>query len=81
MDLLNDVLKKIPSKELAKAARISERAIRSIRNGHSLPSSCRAISTRRTAIFFLARPINDFVCFRHRDTMVALQIVTLSLCH
>ena len=35
LDFLNDVLKKIPSKELAKAARISERAIRAIRNGHS----------------------------------------------
>jgi hypothetical protein len=38
LDLLNKVLKKIPSKELAKAARISERAIRAIRNGHSRPS-------------------------------------------
>lgn len=38
LDLLNDVLKKIPAKELAKAARISERAIRAIRNGHSRPS-------------------------------------------
>ena len=37
LDLLNDVLKKIPSKELAKAARISERAIKAIRNGHSRP--------------------------------------------
>jgi hypothetical protein len=39
LDLLNAVLKKIPSKELAKAARISERAIRAIRNGHSRPSA------------------------------------------
>ena len=39
LDLLNDVLKKIPSKELAKAARISERASRAIRNGHSRPSA------------------------------------------
>jgi hypothetical protein len=38
LDLLNDVLKKIPSKELAKAAKISERAIRAIRNRHSRPS-------------------------------------------
>ena len=38
LDLLNNVLKMIPSKELAKAARISERAIRAIRNGHSRPS-------------------------------------------
>jgi hypothetical protein len=35
LDLLNAVLKKIPSKALAKAARISDRAIR---NGHSQPS-------------------------------------------
>jgi hypothetical protein len=39
LDLLTNVLKKIPSKELAKAARISERAIRAIRNGHSRPSA------------------------------------------
>jgi hypothetical protein len=39
LDLLNQVLKKIPSKELAKAARISERAIRAIRNRHSRPSA------------------------------------------
>lgn len=39
LDLLNDVVKKISSKELAKAARISERAIRAIRNGHSRPSA------------------------------------------
>jgi len=39
LDLLNDVLKTIPSNELAKAARISERAIRAIRNGHSRPSA------------------------------------------
>lgn len=38
LDLLNDVLKKIPSKTLAKTARVSERAIRAIRNGHSRPS-------------------------------------------
>ena len=39
LDLLNDVLKKIPLKELAKAARISERVVRAIRNGHSRPSA------------------------------------------
>jgi hypothetical protein len=39
LDMLNDVLKKIPSKLLAKAARISERAIRAIRNGHARPSA------------------------------------------
>lgn len=38
VDLLKDVLRKIPSKELAKAATISERAIRAIRNGHARPS-------------------------------------------
>ena len=39
LDLLNNVLRNIPSKLLAKAARISERAIRAIRNGHSRPSA------------------------------------------
>jgi hypothetical protein len=39
LDLLNRVLREIPAKELAKAARISERAIKAIRNGHSRPSA------------------------------------------
>jgi len=38
LDLLNRVLREIPAKELGKAARISERAIKAIRNGHSRPS-------------------------------------------
>jgi hypothetical protein len=39
LDLLDDVLKKIPSKVFAKAERISERAIRAIRIGHAKPSA------------------------------------------
>ena len=39
LDLLNRVLREIPAKQLAKAARISERAIKAIRNGHSRPSA------------------------------------------
>jgi hypothetical protein len=39
LDLLNRVLREIPAKELAKAARISERAIKTIRNGHARPSA------------------------------------------
>jgi hypothetical protein len=50
LDLLNTVLRKIPSKELAKAARISERAIRAIRNGHSRPSA-----TTRTRLLLAAK--------------------------
>jgi hypothetical protein len=38
-DLFNRVLREIPAKELAKAARISERSIKAIRNAHARPSA------------------------------------------
>jgi hypothetical protein len=34
-----DAIREIPGKESAKAARISERAIKAIRNGHARPSA------------------------------------------
>ncbi len=39
LDSLIDVLRKVPSKELAKAARIGDRPIRAIRHGYSGPSA------------------------------------------
>src|SRR5258707_15474968 len=37
-DLLNALLQRIPAEELARAANVSTRAIRAIRNGHSRPT-------------------------------------------
>jgi hypothetical protein len=53
LDLLNRVLREIPAKELAKAARISERAIKAIRNGHSKPSA-----RTRNLLLWVAKRIN-----------------------